>query len=97
MTTINDFIKENDLKVDVSVVNNTYVCIINGKDGKFEFSMTRDKLLEHMRRFCSKDFVDAMVNNEKMVMTHFRRLAVTWWHIRVVSVECPVDRAMEIK
>ncbi len=93
MQTISDFVKENNLKVDVSVVNNTYVCIINGKDGKFEFSMTRERLLDHMKRFCSKDFVDAMINDERAIRTHFRRLAVTWWHIAVMSTE----RAMEIK
>ena len=87
MMSINEFIKENNIKVDVRVVNDTYFCYI--KDGKetFTFSMTRDKLLAHMRRFCSKQFVNTMVNDEKWVMTHFRRLAVTWWHIQVSSKE----------
>lgn len=84
MQSINDFIKENNLKVEINFINGTYICHIQGKDGKFDFSMSREKVLEHMKRFCSKDFVEKMINDEKWVITHFRRLAVTWWYIQVV-------------
>ena len=57
--------------------------------------MTRERLLEHMKRFCVRQFVDVMMKDEKWIMTHFRRLAVTWWHIQVCSKE--LSRELEIK
>ena len=95
MIAVSEFIKNNNLKVSVKVVNGTYFCYI--KDGKetFTFSMTRERLLKHMNRFCARQFVDVMTNDEKWIMTHFRRLAVTWWHIQVCSKE--LSRELEIK
>lgn len=95
MITVSEFIKDNNLKVSVNVVNGTYFCYI--KDGKetFTFSMTRERLLEHMKRFCARQFVDVMMKDEKWIMTHFRKLAVTWWHIQVCSKE--LSRELEIK
>lgn len=85
MNSIKDFIKNNGLKVECHVTGETYFCNINSKDGDYTFSITREKLIEHMRRFASKNFAEAMIKDEKWVMTHFRRLALYWWHIQVSS------------
>ena len=82
MTTIGDVIKENNLKVETSMVNNTHICHIKDGENTFEFTMTEKKLVEHIKRF--NKFADAILANEKMKETHFLRLAVTWWHIQTM-------------
>lgn len=93
MKTIKEFIAENNIDVDVVSDDKKYVCYITGEEGTFKFKMTREKLVEHIRKFSHKDFADTILSNENMVKTHFTRLAVTWWHIAVFSDE----RNMEIK
>ena len=85
MQTVKDFIKENNLYVDLTIVNGTYICRLKGDEGTYKFSMTREKILEHMRRFCPKDFVEKIISDERFVMSHFRKLAVTWWHIMIID------------
>jgi hypothetical protein len=85
MTTIGDIIKENNLKVETSVVNQNYICRIKDGADTFEFSMTEEKLVEHIRRF--NVFHETILANENMKKTHFLRLAVTWWHIQVMNAE----------
>jgi len=83
MTTIGDIIKENNLTVTVNKVNHTHICHIKDGDNTFEFTMTEEKLVEHIRRF--NVFHETILANEKMKKTHFLRLAVTWWHIQVMN------------
>ena len=83
MTTIRDIIKENNLTVTVNKVNHTYICHIKDGDNTFEFTMTEEKLVEHIRRF--NVFYETILANENMKKTHFLRLAVTWWHIQVMN------------
>ena len=85
MTTIGDIIKENNLTVTVNKVNHTHICHIKDGDNTFEFTMTEEKLVEHIRRF--NVFHKTILANEKMKKTHFLRLAVTWWHIQVMNAE----------
>ena len=83
MTTIRDIIKENNLMVKTSEVNHTHICRIKDGDNTFEFTMTEEKLVEHIRRF--NVFHETILANENMKKTHFLRLAVTWWHIQVMN------------
>lgn len=83
MTTIGDIIKENNLMVKTSEVNHTHICHIKDGNNTFEFTMTEEKLVEHIRRF--NVFHETILANEKMKKTHFLRLAVTWWHIQVMN------------
>lgn len=85
MTTIRDIIKENNLTVTVNKVNHTHICHIKDGDNTFEFTMTEEKLVEHIRRF--NVFHETILANENMKKTHFLRLAVTWWHIQVMNAE----------
>ena len=87
MKTIGEFIKENNLKVETSVVNQNYICRIKDGADTFEFSMTEEKLIEHIRRF--NVFHETILANEKMKETHFLRLAVTWWHIQTMGESLP--------
>lgn len=95
MKTIGDFVRENNLTVDVRKSRRWYECVIRGRDGEFTFRMTKEKLIEHIRRFSSKEFVDTILSNEKMVTTHFMRLAVTWWHIQVTAVNLSKEITIE--
>ena len=83
MTTIGDIIKENNLMVKTSEVNHTHICRIKDGDNTFEFTMTEEKLVEHIRRF--NVFHETILANENMKKTHFLRLAVTWWHIQTMG------------
>ena len=85
MTTIGDIIKENNLTVTVNKFNHTHICHIKDGDNTFEFTMTEEKLVEHIRRF--NVLHETILANEKMKKTHFLRLAVTWWHIQVMNAE----------
>ena len=87
MQTINDFIKQNNLDVSVNFIGSTYVCYIVHEKEKFTFKMTRDSVIEHMRKFCSKQFVEQQIKDEKFVKSHFRRLAVTWWYMRIALID----------
>ena len=93
MTTINQFIEDNHINVVVKNDDVMYVCHITGESGTFKFSMTRERLLDHISRFTQQEFTEAILGDERAIRTHFRRLAVTWWHIAVFSDE----RNMEIK
>jgi len=87
MTTIGDIIKENNLTVTVNNVNHTHICHIKDGDNTFEFAMTEEKLVEHIRRF--NVFHETILANENMKKTHFLRLAVTWWHIQTMGESLP--------
>ena len=87
MKTIGEFIKENNLTVETSKVNHTHICHIKDGDNTFEFTMTEEKLVEHIRRF--NVFHETVLANEKMKETHFLRLAVTWWHIQTMGESLP--------
>ena len=96
MTTLNDFIKAHGLKVDAHVTNDTYICTIESKEkGKYTFSMTKERLMQHIEKFAAKQFRDAFQKDAKLQMTHFMRIAVYWWHIQVIGVDMPHE--IEIK
>lgn len=89
MKTIKSFIEENNLKVSIDVVNDLYVCHISDGDDTFAFKMTKEKLTEHIKRFMAQPFVNAILDKNELMKTHFLRLAVTWWHIQTMGDELP--------
>ena len=96
MTSIGDFLKEHNLTADVTVLDDDYICKVKEMNGDvFTFSMSNRKLNEHISRFCSPQFVDAIKNNEKIKRTHFLRIAVYWYHIQASGDNLPHEIRIE--
>ena len=93
MKTIGDFIKENNLTVTTSVVNGVHICKIKNENDTFTFSMTEEKLREHIKK--NAIFADKVLENTNMKKTHFMRLALTWYHIQEVGDNLPREIKIE--
>lgn len=58
---------------------------ISEDNQKFEFKMTKQKVMEHIERTCSH--VEMYLMNKRLVEAHFKRMARTWYAMTRVKVK----------